>query len=603
MARPTLVTGPTGLVGSVLVRRLVDAGDPVRLLLRPRSDTRLLGDLMGRAEIVHGDVRDPESLAVALDGARRVYHLAAWVGFPGGSAAERMHAVNVLGTRNVVDAALRAGVERLVHVSSVAALSRPSREEGCLDEDTPWTDSPFNTVYARSKYLAELEVQRAVAEGLDAVIVNPSLVFGVGLPGENTWGIVERVRRNRVPAYPTGATNVVDAEDVAAGMMLAMERGVAGRRYILAGEHLAWRDILGTLARAHGTRVPSRPARPALLAVLGLLSETAARALRRTPRLTREGARVASRSTCYDASKARDQLGWTSRPFVQTAARLAALVVLAFLLPGCAPAERPLPDGHPTLVSTFHAVTLLAREVAGPRADVVTLMEPGVSPHAHEPRPSDLRAVGNAMSGLFAARGVDGWFAELGFRAPFEFFPSVPDSLRRYVSGAADPHFWLSPLAAASTLAPLAEHLCALDREGCAGYRSRADSLAGELALLDNGLRGRLSAAAGTRVVAASSFISYFLDGYGFDTVALVEVVEGVEPSPAHLQDVIRVARGAAAVIGQPTLPENAARAVAEAAGIPYVTADPIGSPQTAPTYRALVERIATTLEEVSRGR
>ena len=125
---------------------------------------------------------------------------------------------------NVVNAALARGVERLVHTSSVAAFGRTENAEHVIDETSEWQRSRLNTEYARSKYLAEREVHRGVAEGLDAVMVNPALVFGVGRPGENTRQIAERVRDRKLPAVPSGGTNVVDVRDVADGHVRAMVR-------------------------------------------------------------------------------------------------------------------------------------------------------------------------------------------------------------------------------------------------------------------------------------------------------------------------------------------------------------------------------------------
>lgn len=599
-----LVTGASGLVGSNLVRRLLADGREVRGLVRPGSRLDLLEGVRDRVQVCEGDLLDPEALSEAMEGVTHVFHCAAYVGFPGPRGAEALHLVNVVGTAHVVNAALRAGVLRLVHTSSVAALGRPERETGCLDESAAWSSSKYNTAYGRSKYLAELEIARGVAEGLDAIIVNPCLVFGRALPGENTWAIVERVRAGRMPGYPVGGTNVVDVEDLVEGHLLAMEKGICGERYVLAGEFLRWKDILTTLAVAADVAPPARRLAPGLLSTVGLLSEWVSRMIGSTPRMTRESARVSSRSTCFDSSRARTELGWTHRPFRDTAARLAALGCLLIALAGC---QQPAPSGgpaeKPVFAATFHAVTTIARAVAGDRADVVTLLAPGISPHAYEPRPSDLRRLEGAVATVFAAEGLDSWLVDLGVPAPFELLAGVPDSLRVTTGGTTDPHFWLSPAAVAQTLPGLARHFCGVDPAGCEGYERRAGAFADSLQALDARLAERLTPAREVPIVVASTFLRYFVERYGPTTAAVVEIVEGVEPSPSHLERVSRSASQAAAVVGQPWLPESASQAVAEAASVPYITVDPLGNERDSPTYAALLTRIADVLEEVTRGR
>lgn len=318
------MTGASGFLGATLTRRLVSQGHAVRVLVRASSTLDLLGDAAAEVDVVRGDVTDPASIDTAVDGVDGIFHCAARIGFEGRREATRMQAVNVRGTALVMDAARHAGVRRVVHVSSVAALGRPETGSECLDEEAPWTESRLNTTYGRSKYLAELEVQRAVAEGLDAVIVNPSLIFGPGRRDENTMKIVESVRSGRMRRYPTGGTNVVDVEDVAEGMIAAMRSGAAGRRYLLGSENLPWKRILEILAAALGVAAPSRPVSPGLLRALGTVAGVASRVGLVPPGLTRESARVASATTCFDATRARTELGWTPRPFADTASRIAA---------------------------------------------------------------------------------------------------------------------------------------------------------------------------------------------------------------------------------------------------------------------------------------
>ncbi|NNF58260.1 MAG: NAD-dependent epimerase/dehydratase family protein, partial [Rhodothermaceae bacterium] len=254
--RLTLVTGATGFLGATLVQQLVDAGEAVRILRRSSSLLDLLGDAANAIEHALGDVTDFASVRAAMDDITHVYHAAAFIGFGGKNEAERLMQVNVGGTANVADAAREAGVERLVHVSSIAALGRTLHPQGVIDETAVWRSSKANTAYAVSKHRAEMEVQRAIAEGLDAVLVNPALIFGPGRSGENTLEIAEKLRDGTLPASASGGTCVVDVADVAAGMQAAMAWGTTGERYLLGGENLPWTTILNTLADALGVAPP-----------------------------------------------------------------------------------------------------------------------------------------------------------------------------------------------------------------------------------------------------------------------------------------------------------------------------------------------------------
>jgi dihydroflavonol-4-reductase len=319
----TLVTGATGFVGAHLVRLLVEKGESVRILIRSPKRLDILKNVEGQVEIVQGDVRNPDHVHEAVAGVDQVYHCAAFVGFGGRSESDAMMDVNVGGTRVVVDAALSCGVERLVHTSSIAALGRAENTTACLDETAKWAESGLNTAYAVSKHLAELEVHRAAAEGLDAVIVNPSLVMGPGRPGENTLRIAENIRDRKLPAMPSGATNVVDVRDVALGHVAAMERGRTGQRYLLAGQNLPWTEIIGTLARCLGVEPPSRVMSMRAGVIAGGLSELLAKITRTSPLLTRESARISGHRSCYVNDKACTELGLSFRPFTEIAERMA----------------------------------------------------------------------------------------------------------------------------------------------------------------------------------------------------------------------------------------------------------------------------------------
>lgn len=319
-----LVTGATGFLGAVLTRQLVERGESVRILRRKHSKLDLLDDIAQAVDHAVGDVTDYPSVSAAMVDIRHVFHTAGFVGFGGKKDENELMSINVRGTANVADAANEAGVERLVHVSSVAAIGREAGQTAPIDEKNEWRSSKENSAYAISKRLAEMEIHRAIAEGLDAVMVNPSIIFGPGRAGENTMAIVEKVRDGRVPAIPSGGTCVVDVEDVASGIRAALARGRTGERYILGGPNLAWAEIFGALAEAFDVKLPSLTLTRGPAIALAAVSETLARLVRIKPLITRETARTATSTYRYDNRKAMEELGCTFRPFPETAQRIAA---------------------------------------------------------------------------------------------------------------------------------------------------------------------------------------------------------------------------------------------------------------------------------------
>lgn len=318
-----LVTGATGFLGSSLTRRLLKEGFDVRIFRRAGSKLDLLEGVNRDVEHAVGDVTDVIALGDAMNGIERVYHAAAYVGFGGRHERDRLMRINVEGTASVVNAAVKHRVRRLLHVSSVSAFGRPERPDGIIDEEAKWQQSSTNSVYAYSKYLAELEVRRGIAEGLDAVIVNPSLIFGVGRPGDNTRRIIDGIRRRRLPAIPSGGTNVVDVLDVVEGALRAMAGAETGERFFLGSENLSWDAVIGELAEAFGIDPPRFTLRPVLALALAYVSEGLSYLTRSEPLLTRETARTASKTYRYSNAKARVKLAWQPRPFAETAKRIA----------------------------------------------------------------------------------------------------------------------------------------------------------------------------------------------------------------------------------------------------------------------------------------
>jgi len=318
------LTGATGFLGSNIARILLSKGHRVRAIRRATSRLDLISDCAEQIDWFEGDVLDPASLEEGMTGADGVMHAAAFLGFEGKRSHDQLMAVNVDGTANVVDAALSAGVGRLLHVSSIAALGRTGRESDCLDESAQWKESPMNTGYALSKHRAEMEVHRAIAMGLDAVMVNPSLIMGAGRPSENTMQIADQLAKGRIPFLPKGGTNVVDVRDVAAGCLLAFERGHASERYILAGHNLLWRDILSMIAGGLDARPPRRTVPQPVMMAGATMMEWGAALIGKKSVLTRENVRLSMAISCYDNARSVTELGCTYRPFEDTAEWIAA---------------------------------------------------------------------------------------------------------------------------------------------------------------------------------------------------------------------------------------------------------------------------------------
>ena len=253
-----LVTGSTGFLGSNICKALLKRGWEVCAFHRLESNLELLKNLPVKHVI--GDITQPESLEVAFEHVKVVFHAAALLSAK--TAQAPWHQVTVLGTRNVMSASLKAGVERVVHTSSVAALGVPTllpRHDlppELMDETHTWNYPGNRWPYGCSKYLAELQVQKAVACGLDAVIVNPCDVMGAGDRNRKGSSIIMQVALRHIPFSVEGGLNEVHVDDVIQGHLAALEKGRRGERYILGGENLTHTDLISRIASVAGVHPP-----------------------------------------------------------------------------------------------------------------------------------------------------------------------------------------------------------------------------------------------------------------------------------------------------------------------------------------------------------
>lgn len=313
-----LVTGGTGFVGSYLLRYLVERGyTRIRALRRPASNLDLVAPVADRIEWIEGDVLDIFALADALTGVEQVYHCAALVSFLPGDA-QRLLQVNVEGTANVVNAALEAGIDKLVHISSVAALGR-TRNGETLSEQNFWQRGPHNTNYAISKFLSEQEVWRGMAEGLRVGVVNPSIILGSGRWDEGPLRFF-RLAWNNFPFYPQGGSGFVDVRDVARFMIQLMESSIDGQRYILNAENTSYGDLLRQMALLLDRRPPFIPSGRLLHAIAWRFAGIAALFSSRPPFITRETARNATRRYFFDNQKSMADFDFHYTPLAETLA-------------------------------------------------------------------------------------------------------------------------------------------------------------------------------------------------------------------------------------------------------------------------------------------
>ena len=319
-SKSAFVTGGTGFLGYEMIRQLLDGGH--RVLALSRSGT-LPGDLpKENLEIVRGDLDDSGALAEAMRGTSVVYHVAAnvqmWT-----KRWDESERANVVGTRNMVQAARKAGVDRFIFTSTGSTIGKPyppTEEVVTVDEESKYNFAPLRMVYPHTKWLAEQEVLRGAAEGLDTVITHPVAVFGPGDWKANVLPLFLATRTLTGLAVPNGMRTTCDVRDVATAHIVAASRGPAGSRYILGGEQLSVRELFTRIALAMGGK-PPRMTMPNW-AILGLarMMEAGASLSKRPPKLTYEMALQSTFQARLSSKRAANELGYASRPLDESIA-------------------------------------------------------------------------------------------------------------------------------------------------------------------------------------------------------------------------------------------------------------------------------------------
>lgn len=310
-----LVTGGTGFLGSYLIRLLIQNGYKVRALKRPSSPMELLPETAGKVEWAEGDVTDIVSLEDAFSGVTHVMHCAAISSFHPRDA-ERLVRTNIHGTTNVVNIALETGVQKMIHVSSIAAFGR-SKERPRMDETARWVQSSGNTRYAMSKYLSEQEVWRAHAEGLPVAIVNPSVILGSGFWDAGSPRFFAQIDHG-LKFCPTGHSGFVDVRDVARFMLLLLESDISGERFILNADNIPFRELFERIAGELGVSAPSIKVTPLLAELAWRVEWLKEKLLGVEPVVTKESARSSVSSYEYDNAKSRSVFGFQYRPLAET---------------------------------------------------------------------------------------------------------------------------------------------------------------------------------------------------------------------------------------------------------------------------------------------
>ncbi len=305
-----LVTGATGFLGGWLVRRLLDEGHAVRIIKRANSSLDEIAHLP--IEIFLGDVTDKESLLVACRGVDTVFHLAGLIGY---SRAQRgaMQHVNVDGTRNVIDACETCGVRKLVYLSSVAAIGA-SFDGKPLNEESPYNLESLHLGYFDTKHEAEILVQEAVREKrIDAVMVNPSTIYGPADAKKGSRSVQLKVARGKFPLYPPGGVSIVSVEDVIDAVIAIWNRGRSAERYIISGENLLLKDVFDQIAHFAGVKPPSIAMPRPLIFALGKIGDLLERHGKKGP-LNSETAWTSTLYHWFDSSKAQRELGLKMKP-------------------------------------------------------------------------------------------------------------------------------------------------------------------------------------------------------------------------------------------------------------------------------------------------
>ncbi len=313
-----LVTGATGFLGAELIRQLTQQGVKLRALRRLQAVVPFILENNNGIEWITGDINDLSALEEAFEGITHVYHCAALVSFDPKDKKELLR-VNIEGTGNVVNLCAELGI-RLLHVSSVAALGNAKKGMQITEEDFWEYDAKVHS-YAISKYEGEMEVWRGIAEGLDAVIVNPSVIIGCNA-GFKGSGAIFKLVRGGLSFYTKGATGIVDVEDVAKSMILLMNSEISGERFTISAENYHYQQFFEEIAQGFGIKAPAREAKAWMLGIAWRAAKLASVFTGKSASLTSDAARSSLQESFYSNEKIKRTTGIKFKPLAQTIAEV-----------------------------------------------------------------------------------------------------------------------------------------------------------------------------------------------------------------------------------------------------------------------------------------
>jgi dihydroflavonol-4-reductase len=313
-----VITGANGLLGSYIVRKLIQQNEKFIAIRRKESDTSLLDDVKDNITWRDADILDTVALTDALQDATHVIHAAAVVSFNPRRAKQVMD-INVQGTRNIVNACIAIGVKRLVHISSVAALGRQKGQK-IINENNKWVEAATNSVYAKSKYFAELEVFRGQEEGISTIIINPSLIVAGANWNVSSAQLFKYVWQQK-PFYIDGFVNYVDVMDVTELTYQLLHSDIEGERLIASAGKISYKNFFGMIAKEFNKKAPDVKLTKNLLKIGAFVEGLVSWISGSEPRLTPETARLAGSEFLFENQKIRNLLKFEFQPIDKTVQR------------------------------------------------------------------------------------------------------------------------------------------------------------------------------------------------------------------------------------------------------------------------------------------
>ncbi len=311
-----LVTGASGFLGGELVKQLVSKGESLRIIVRSTSDISHLNSIKDKIEIIEADILDIPSLEIAFDGIEKIYHSAAVIGYDS-SFYDAMYKCNIEGTANVVNVALSKNIKKVLHVSSIAAIGGKPNEN--ITEKNKWT-----THYGITKMLAEREIERGIAEGLNAVIVNPGIILGASNNEHKaTTRVFKRIANEKMPFYSNGTNGFIDVEDVTKICIQLMNSDINAERFILINENISFKEYFGHIAKKLNVLPPKRALNKTASNLFIFVDWLASKISNRKRSFTKEIMKVSIERFQYSNEKIKQQLNYNFIPLDETIAKIA----------------------------------------------------------------------------------------------------------------------------------------------------------------------------------------------------------------------------------------------------------------------------------------